>query len=94
MKAFSETVSPSSKGAAVAFLFVVAVLSAGRSAKAQIGTASIAGTVQDVSGAVIKGAQVKATQTDTQVVHTTTSGDDGAFTIPLLPIGSYESLSR
>src|SRR4029077_18989941 len=69
--------------------FVVSLLSVGGSASAQLSTASIAGTVQDVSGGVIKGAQVKVTETETQVVHTTTSGDDGAFTIPLLPVGSY-----
>jgi len=89
MKGCSEAVGSTGKVVPVAFLFVIFLLSVSRSARAQVSTASIAGTVQDSSGAVIKGAQIKATQTDTQIVHTTTSGDDGAFTIPLLPVGSY-----
>ena len=88
MRDISEAIGSSGRIATVAFLFAISLLMS-PSTRAQVGTASIAGTVEDSSGAVIKGAQVKATQTDTQVVHTTTSGDDGAFTIPLLPVGSY-----
>lgn len=60
-----------------------------KGAKAQVSTASIAGTVHDSSGAVIAGAQIKVTQTDTDITHAAVSGDDGSFTIPLLPVGSY-----
>ena len=73
MKDFCWAVTSTGKIATVALLFVVSLLSVGPSARAQVSTASIAGTVQDFSGAIIKGAQVRATQTDAQVVHTATS---------------------
>lgn len=70
-------------------LFVLSLLIVYRPTAAQVSTASINGTVQDSSGAIIKGAQIKITQTDTGIAHTTVSGDDGSFTVPSLPVGSY-----
>lgn len=67
----------------------IALLLAGERATAQVSTGSIEGTVNDSSGAVISGAQIKVTQTDTDITHSTVSGDDGSFTVPLLPVGSY-----
>ena len=53
-------------------------------------TGAISGTVQDPSGAVIANAQVRITNQDTNVLErTVTSGADGAFTAPLLPVGTY-----
>ena len=54
------------------------------------GTAQIGGVVKDASGAVIPGAEIKATQTATGAVRTTTSGADGGFVMPNLPIGPYQ----
>ena len=57
---------------------------------AQTDRGVITGTVKDVSGAVVPGAQVTAIQTNTNAnfkTNTTTSGD---FTVPSLPVGSYQ----
>ena len=57
---------------------------------AQTDRGVITGTVKDVSGAVVPGAQVTALQTSTNAsfrTKTTTSGD---FTVPSLPVGSYQ----
>jgi hypothetical protein len=53
-------------------------------------TAQMQGVVQDDSGAAVPGAEVKATQTATNVVRTTTSGADGTYVLPNLPIGPYK----
>jgi hypothetical protein len=58
-------------------------------ARAQVSTASIVGTIVDSSGAAVSGATVTATQVDMQLSRTATSGSEGAFTIPLLPLGPY-----
>src|ERR1019366_8938185 len=52
-------------------------------------TAQINGTVGDASGLAVPGAEVKATQTATGATRTATSGTDGAWTLPNLPIGPY-----
>src|SRR6266581_6540005 len=53
------------------------------------GTSQIQGIVKDATGASIGGAEVKATQTDTGVVRTTTSSEDGTYVLSNLPIGPY-----
>jgi Carboxypeptidase regulatory-like domain len=52
-------------------------------------TARIHGTVQDSTGAVIPGAEVNATQTETAVSRSTTTAADGAFVLTQLPLGPY-----
>src|SRR3984885_13367151 len=52
-------------------------------------TAQIQGTVLDSTGSAVPGADVKATQTGTGAVRTVTSGNDGAYVLPNLPIGPY-----
>src|SRR5438067_1649265 len=52
-------------------------------------TSQINGNVKDSSGLAIPGAAVKATQTATGVVRNTTSGTDGDYVLPNLPIGPY-----
>jgi hypothetical protein len=52
-------------------------------------TAQINGTVRDATGLAIPGAAIKATQTATGVVRTATSGGDGTYVLPNLPIGPY-----
>jgi len=56
---------------------------------AQMTTATIAGTVLDPSGAVIPGATVTATNTDTKFTRTTTTGAAGNYRLEFLPIGKY-----
>src|SRR5262249_11826758 len=54
------------------------------------GTAQLHGTIRDASGAAVPGAGVKATQTETGISRTTTSGVDGAFVLTNLPLGPYQ----
>src|SRR5580658_5559747 len=54
-----------------------------------LSTSQISGTVQDSSGSAVPGAEVKLTQTDTGAVRTTTSGPDGTYVLPSLPVGPY-----
>src|SRR5665213_2391210 len=53
------------------------------------GTAQIHGTVQDGTGAAVLGAEVKATQTDTGLSRTATTGADGGYVLTPLAVGPY-----
>jgi hypothetical protein len=55
----------------------------------QVLKGSISGTVKDPQGAVVSGAQVKATQTG-GVAYTTTSDNGGTFRFNLIPPGTYK----
>jgi hypothetical protein len=52
-------------------------------------TAGIVGTVSDPSGAPIKGAEVKATDTERGSVWTAETNDTGSYNLLRLPIGTY-----
>src|ERR1041385_2130246 len=52
-------------------------------------TATILGTVRDSSGAVIPNAKVVATSVETKLRREATSGPDGHYILPLLPVGTY-----
>src|SRR6266566_9069960 len=52
-------------------------------------TAQLSGAVQDQSGAVLPGAEITATQTDTGVARMTISNEAGYYTLPNLPLGPY-----
>lgn len=53
-------------------------------------TGAINGTVQDPTGAVLAGAEVRITNQDTGVLERTLKTEpDGSFTAPLLPVGTY-----
>ena len=56
---------------------------------AQFTTASLGGTVTDSSGGAVPGAQVTVHNTDTGLTRSLTTGADGAYLFPLLPIGTY-----
>ncbi|HEX3155633.1 MAG TPA: carboxypeptidase regulatory-like domain-containing protein [Candidatus Angelobacter sp.] len=56
----------------------------------QVLKGSISGTVTDPQGAVVSGAQVKATQIETGSVLTTTSDSSGSFRFNLIPAGTYK----
>jgi hypothetical protein len=62
----------------------------GAVASAQVSTAQIQGTVQDASGLAVPGAEVKVTQTETGISRTATTGADGGYVLPNLPIGPYQ----
>src|SRR2546426_756140 len=50
---------------------------------------SLTGVVQDSSGLVIPGADVKIKNNGTGAEFVTVSGSDGGFTVPSIPAGSY-----
>ncbi|PYS20438.1 MAG: TonB-dependent receptor, partial [Acidobacteria bacterium] len=52
-------------------------------------TAQISGTVKDRTGAVLPGADITATQTDTGVTRTTISNETGSYVLPNLSLGPY-----
>ena len=57
---------------------------------AQLPTATILGLAKDSSGAVLPNATITITNVDTGAVRTVSTGDDGAFRVPELPVGHYE----
>ena len=59
-------------------------------ALAQVPSGTILGNVKDTQGAVVPGATVTATNTGTQFSRTTVTDAEGQYTLPLLPVGSYE----
>ena len=52
-------------------------------------TAQINGTVKDQTGAVLPGAEITATQTDTGISRSAVSDETGAYILPNLAIGPY-----
>src|SRR5712691_2014719 len=72
-------------GAAIVFVFLLAVGSFGQTFRGAIN-----GTVTDPSGAVVANASVKATNVATDVAITATTTSDGAFSFQDLPLGTYK----
>src|SRR5437867_7080412 len=60
------------------------------SAWGQGATAQISGTVKDASGAVLPGAEVTATQTETAIARMTVSNETGTYVLPNLALGPYK----
>jgi Carboxypeptidase regulatory-like domain len=54
-----------------------------------VANAQIHGVVSDATGAVVPGAAVKTTQTDTGQVRTAVTANDGSYVLPNLPVGPY-----
>src|ERR1700761_887653 len=54
-----------------------------------IGGGQIQGTVTDNTGAAVSGATVEATQTESGLHRVVTSGADGGYSLPSLPVGPY-----
>src|SRR5690349_16276153 len=69
-------------------LAAIALLFASLQAFAQ--DATIVGTVTDPTGAVVGNAKVTATNTETGVARTITTGQDGQYVLPGLHIGHYD----
>ena len=67
----------------IALFFAAAVL------HAQVDTATIVGTVQDSSGAVVPGATVTATEDQTNIKTSTHADTSGNYVITALKIGTY-----
>src|SRR5687768_10586733 len=56
-------------------------------AHAQTTTSTVLGTVQDTSGAVLPGATITITNSNTGFSRTVVSGSDGTYLIPAVPAG-------
>src|SRR5271169_6847975 len=67
-------------------LFVLAT----GSAYAQGGRATISGSVSDPTGAIIAGAHISAKNLETGQITAVTTGSEGNYSLPFLPIGRYE----
>ena len=77
--------------AAIAVILLLSSTSTPLFAQASAGAvAQIAGAVSDPTGAVVPGAQVKATQTSTGFTRTAVTGANGTYVLPNLIVGPYE----
>ena len=73
------------------YVLALALMSAATgSAFAQSDAGAVNGTVEDASGAVIPGAKITLTNTDTGAVTTAASGTDGNFDFRALQRGNYK----
>jgi outer membrane receptor protein involved in Fe transport len=70
-------------------LAAVLGLGLGMTAEAQVTTASISGTVQDSTNAVVPGATVEVRNNDTGLVRTEQTSASGLYELDFLPIGTY-----
>ena len=78
-----------SRGGAQLLALLVLVLGGTCAGISQQITGSIVGTVKDPQGAVVSGATVKATNTDTGLMRSAPSNAYGEFRIDYLPVGNY-----
>jgi hypothetical protein len=69
------------------FLFAALFFPTGNAQTA--GTGSIQGAVADQTGAVLQNASVTILNAATAVQHKTTTGSDGLYSFPNIPIGVY-----
>lgn len=74
--------------AVLAYLSFVTMASGVLHAQATTGT--ILGSVKDQSGAVLPGATLTITNTETGITRSAVSGGKGEYRIPALPVGMYE----
>src|SRR2546425_12408934 len=70
-------------------LFLFAALGISIEAEAQV-AGTISGYIRDESGAVIPGADVKATMVGQQLTRSTVSDETGFYNLPAMPRGNYE----
>ena len=71
-------------------LLMGVILLGGHLVSAQVTTATIAGVVQDSSGAVIPGVSIAVKNIDTGVSRTITTDEGGRYVVPDLSLGNYE----
>lgn len=71
------------------FMLSVVLLSAVPAAPQAVAGAQIEGVISDPTGAAVQNAQIKVTQTSTNLVRSTISGSDGSYVLSNLPLGPY-----
>src|SRR5262245_47471153 len=69
-------------------LFILHLLSSG--ATAQTTTSTIKGTVTDIAGAVVAGAEIKVSGTALATERSATTDAEGFYRLPALPAGTYK----
>ena len=85
-----DTRPPAQRTWRLLFLLLVAFgLVAGVPVAAQSGRGTLTGTITDTNGAVIQGAAITLTETQTGSSYPSKSGPEGLFTFPELPPGTY-----
>ena len=77
-------------GRAVALPALLSLLLAPSALRAQVGSASLSGLVEDATGAIIPGATVVAHNTASGQNRTTTTNSSGGFTFSAVPNGNYD----
>ena len=60
------------------------------SLRAQVASGTIVGTTRDSSGAIVPGANITCKSVETGVTRNVIAGELGAYTIPALPVGTYD----
>ena len=73
----------------ILILLLFVLLAAGAAARAQIVGATLSGTVRDATGAALSGATVTVKQLETGARRTLTTGADGRYAAPSVPVGDY-----
>ena len=71
------------------FAVLTILLLAAPAAHAQLGVATITGRITDGSGAVVGGATIVVTNTDTNFSYNTVTNAEGIFRVPSLQPGPY-----
>ena len=72
------------------FLLLLLLVPGNQFLQAQaIGGGQIQGTVTDTTGSAVSGATVEAVQTESGLHRVVTSGGDGGYSLPSLPVGPY-----
>ena len=74
---------------ALASVWLAMIVSLPATSSAQTATGQITGTVRDSTGAVMSDVKVAVTNQQTGLTRQTTSGDNGDYVVPLLPVGVY-----
>src|SRR5215831_10579174 len=70
-------------------LVFLALCAAVAHAQSNASDAALEGYVRDPSGAVIAAAKVTVHNLETNIVHSTVTGEDGYYRFPLLHVGTY-----
>ena len=71
-------------------LLLAVLLSFAATVSAQTFRGTILGTISDTSGAVVAGAKVTVRNVNTGLERSTQTSADGSYSLPELPIGSYD----
>jgi len=73
----------------VALLIIVSTSTHEASAQSESGSAAIEGAVHDPNGAAVAGAVISVRNAETGLVRSATSGANGDYNVPVLPVGRY-----